>query len=236
MDPILHFILFLLAIAALVAGVWRIINGRRRDALMAVAARLGWDYEPDPGSFTPGASGFPLFSEGDSRQADHLILGTFGSHAVEAFDYRYTFGTFIGGDRVSYSQSVVHIEDAALALPTFWVRPQNLVLKLYNVSGDPKIDLPEYPEFSKRSILCGPDEAAIRARFVGAIPEFLAANPSVAIDGGGGHLFVFHPGLVVKPKDYEGWLKQAYELIRAFYTTVPPRVEQAPMPPVRSRF
>ncbi|HLA64051.1 MAG TPA: hypothetical protein VK610_06465, partial [Rhodothermales bacterium] len=42
------------------------------------------------------------------------------------------------------------------------------------------------------------------------------------------HLFVYHEHLRVKPKDYEGWLKQAYEVVRTFYATAPPTPNEAP--------
>jgi len=208
-----------LGIIALVIGLSVWADKRRLKALTAMAEGLGWTYDPKAVGFVPGSGAFALFDIGRARRSSNLLRGTFGGRDVEVFDYSYTTGG--GKNQHTSLQTVVHIEDPALSLPWFSVRPENVMHKMMGAFGYQDIDLPENPEFSKRFLLRGSDEAAIRERFVDALPDILDANRGIGVDGGGGHLYVFLPGRRPKVDAFPEWLTQADEVIRAFYDTAP---------------
>ncbi|MEC9473853.1 MAG: hypothetical protein VX584_04130, partial [Actinomycetota bacterium] len=59
-----------------------------------------------------------------------------------------------------------------LQLPTFVIRPENLFHKIGSTFGYQDIDFDAHPTFSKRYLLRGPDEEAIRNTFT---DEFLSS-------------------------------------------------------------
>ena len=79
-----------LAVAVVVGGylISRYITQKRRDALTAVAYRLGFQYSPDD-PFDTLALPFSLFERGDGRGVENVLWGTAGNLMVRLYDYWY---------------------------------------------------------------------------------------------------------------------------------------------------
>lgn len=221
------FVAFALFFGAVVAlALWS--AAKRRKALAAVAQGLGWSFAEKAPDHAAAFHGVPLFEQGRSRTTTNLLRGTFGGRAVEVFDYAYTSGS--GKNRTTHHQTVVHFDEPALRLPAFSVRPEGAVMKLFAAFGYQDIDLPARPEFSKRFVLRGPDETAIRRRFDDPLPDVFDANRGVCVDGVGTHLFVFQAGRLTKPDALPDALTRAAEILRAFETTEPRPSSFSPPP------
>lgn len=228
------YVVVLLLVIAAVIGLAAWSNAKRRKALQAVADGLGWTYAPEARHHADPFTHFPLFGQGHGRRASNLLAGDFGGQPMEVFDYRYTTGG--GKNQQTHVQTVVHFDLPALRLPPFSVRPENVMHKLITAFGYQDIDIAERPEFSKRFLLRGPDEAAIRRRFADPLPDIFDANRGIGVDGGDSHLFVFRPGRLSKPEGLPDLLTMADEVLRAFLDTEPERAVPPPMaaPPLPS--
>jgi hypothetical protein len=201
---------------------------KRRKAFEAVAAGMGWTYAAQEPGLTAPFQAFELFRSGREHVPANVLRGAFGGHPMTVFDYAYSVGS--GKNRSTVQQTVVHIEDPALDLPTFAVRPENVAHKLFSALGYQDIDLAHRPAFSKACVLRGPDEAAIRARFTDPVIDLFEANRGLCVQGGGPHLIVLRERRLVKPEALPELLTAAADVHRAFHTTavIPPPLPAAP--------
>ena len=226
MIPFLVLLGGLIAVLVLVARS----AAKRRAALQALADAQGWTYAQQALGHAAPFAPYALFSQGHSGRTTDLLTGSFGGQPLEMFDYHYTTGS--GKGRRQHHQTVVHFHLPALRLPSFSVRPEGVMLKLISAMGYKDIDFPEHPEFSKRFLLRGPDEAAVRVLFVDRLPTAFEALRGIAVDGGDGHLFVFRPGQPVSPDGLSALLTQASTMLRAFQDAVEVRAEPSRLPPL----
>ena len=84
-------------------------------------------------------------------------------------------------------------------------------------AGD--IDFDDYPQFSKRYLLRGPDEQAIRQSFTGDVIHFFEQlDEKWNIEAAGDRLIVYQRGKRLKPDRYPDFLKQTWEVLLTFPT------------------
>jgi len=208
-------------IVAFVLLVWMTVRAqwspeKRRKELSAVAEGLGWGFEPQATGVDVDPA-FPLFNSGGRRQVNERLWGTLDGRPVEVFDYQYTVST--GQNRYTALQTVIHVEDPALALPTFSLRPENAVQRRVSVLPGPWTELLAHPEFSKRYALRGPDHAALRIRFNGPLAGVFESNRGLYAEGGNGHLYIYRNIVAVRQAQFPGWLEEMTGVLRAFYAT-----------------
>ncbi len=196
--------------------VWKTLRYVR--ALRALAAERGWTFTRGdvPGHVRGFGGRYPLFRLGIERTAHDVLRGDAGGHPVEVFSYRYDVR--YGARRASIHQTVVHVEDPALRLPAFSLRPAD--------AGPPpgledvgEVALPLAADASARSRLLASDTDATAARFTGDVLDALAAAPGLSVDGGEGHLFVFREGEVTAPAALPARIDEALRLAAAFRGT-----------------
>ena len=99
------------------------------------------------------------------------MQGELDGVAVSLFDYTYVTGS--GKSRHDHHQTVVGLSLPTLTLPPFVLMPENLFHKVVSALGWHDIDFPEAPNFSKRFLLRGAQEHAIRAAFNPGVLELL---------------------------------------------------------------
>lgn len=190
-------------------------NKKRREAYRAVAEGMGWSYtERDPALIGPYLQ-LPLFSTGNAHPAENVLRGDFGSRPTAVFEFAYTSGS--GKNRSTLRQTIVHMQGPTAELPEFELRPQvKFVDALIKAFGYQDIEIAERPEFTRRFVLRGPDEPAIRARFTERIIDAFEEIPGVCVQAFGSHLFLYRMGQVVMPDALPEWLTHANDLLLAF--------------------
>lgn len=205
----------LLLIGAVVGGliVWELRRERERARGMEAAARaLGWSWAGNqPPDAIPGLERFALLSHGRSRTITSFMSGERGGVRAAVFDYQYTVGS--GRSQSTLKQTVVYLRSPELALPAFSVRPENVFHRIGGVFGYQDIDFPDRPEFSRRCLLRGPDEAAVRAAFGPEVTAFFERDAKWCADGEGEELLLWRSGRRADPAEVPELLASATELL-----------------------
>ncbi|HEY0322359.1 MAG TPA: hypothetical protein VGC66_15485 [Pyrinomonadaceae bacterium] len=187
--PLLFFVVIIGAIVALL-----LYNSKKEKertiAMQQVAQQMGWAFAPEAQlAMIPYTNYFNLFNQGHSKSIRNMIYGEINGAKAAIFDYRYTVGH--GKHSHTYTQSVMYFETPKLQLPMFTLSPENFMHKFISALGYQDIDFGNRPEFSKRYLLRGQDEQAIRNTFADRILAFYEANQGLHTEGGGSQLFIY---------------------------------------------
>ena len=203
-------------LVAVVGVIGHQLEKRRREALRATAAQLGLDFiETDETSLQSGFAGFNLFARGRSPKIRNIIYGRVDGHVeVMVFDYAYTTGS--GKNRKTYGQTVGFFQSDHLLMPEFVARPEGLFDKIGQVFGYHDIDLPLHPEFSRRFILRGTDEGAIRDFFSPHVVRFFEDNTGLSIEAKADRFILYRPARRLKPEEWPQWLGKGRDAVEVF--------------------
>ncbi len=196
---------------AIVVLLWgRHAARRRREAFSAAAMQIGFSFELAGAPFSPSeASDFHLFTTGHSKEFHNILRGRTDGKDVLIFDYRYVTGG--GKTQSTHQQTVAAFRLDGAHLPSFQLQPENLLHRLSALFGYQDIDFPEHPEFSRRYLLRGQNEAAVRAFFSPpVIDAFESLSPEArwSVEGGGNWLLVYHEGKRINPAEVPQFLQE----------------------------
>jgi hypothetical protein len=165
-----------------------------------------------PGGFLRVFKELNLFTLGQGVEARNVMQGEIDRMTVSLFDYTYVTGS--GKSRTNHHQTVVGLSLPTLALPAFVLKPENIFHKVGSAFGMQDIDLPEAPDFSKRFLLRGAREHAIRAAFNPGVLDFFERHEGMSAEGRGNHLIYYRAGRAQRPADIRGFMRQGCELAR----------------------
>lgn len=197
---------------------------KRTAAMKAVADRLGWGFqEKAPMQVIPGPERFGLFSEGRSRTIRNFFAGEMDGMRAAVFDYSYTVGS--GKHQQTWNQTVVYLDAGTLDLPSFSLRPENVFHRIATVFGYQDIDLQSRPDFSRKYLLRGPDEGAVRAAFQDDVMEFYEQRPKCCSEAQGQQLFFWRAGKIVPPEQVPALIDEGRHLLARLHPGPVPRSE-----------
>lgn len=212
-------VLFVVSILAFISLlVWAAIRAaqRRIAQIRQVAEAMGFAFHesiPDTG-LAQWTGALPLFHQGHSRRADCVLIGEIAGQPVVLMDYTYVIGS--GKGSASHPQTVAIFTQGGRGLPDFDLSPENLFHKIGQVFGYQDIDVESNEEFSRRYLLRGPDESAVRAAFGPEVVAFLAAQPGWSIQAREGRLAVFRADHRAKPPTFPAFLADALRIAGTF--------------------
>jgi len=93
-----------------------------------------------------------------------------------------------------------HLTGTGLRLPEFSLKPEQFIHKLASTFGYQDIDFVDHLDFSRRYLLRGPDEPAIRGAFAPQVLSFFQSQDKLCAESlPGGRLLVFRLDRRVKP-------------------------------------
>ncbi len=126
---------------------------------------------------------FKLFRKGGRRRMSHLLQKKDGllEMNLHIFDYQYTIST--GKTSHTYKQTVFFVESKKLALPEFWMKPENFFHKIGAWLGIEDIDFDAFPEFSNQYYLKGKDKEAVRDMMDNRVLHFFTVNKDWYLEG-----------------------------------------------------
>ncbi len=140
----------------------------------------------------------PIFKQGRGNTGRNRMDGRVGDCDVTVMDFRFVTGS--GKNSRTWKQTLVILPDGGSELPDFQLCPENFLHRLGRLFGMQDLNFPEHPEFSKRYLLRGKDEAAVRALFSAELLEFLTQNQGWWVDAQNGTLVVYRKGKTKKPE------------------------------------
>lgn len=197
---------------ALAMAIWRYFaEKKRREQIVQVASAMGLPYfeKGDP-ALLSDLSEFELFSKGRRRAITNMVHGEADGVDLGLFDYQYTIGS--GKYSQTLRQSVVYIRAKDLVAPVFTIGPESFFHRIGNFLGMQDIDFDTHPEFSKKFMLRGPDETAIREFFTGERLTFLEGHPTISIEARGDQLAVFYNNKRSAPEELQALMALGFEI------------------------
>ena len=204
---------YLIVGVAVVVGVifllcW--LNEKKRTREMQeLASSLKFFFAPkEDFSFLASLHHFHLLSQGHSKKVRNIMNGTANDIAVTIMDYQYTTGG--GKNSHTRKQTVIAFQSSLLHLPSFALRPEHLFHKIGKAFGYQDIDFDAHPTFSKRYLLRGADEDAIRATFTDEVLSYYDQSKGLSTEADGDTLLFYRPSKRVKPKDIQSLLAQGF--------------------------
>lgn len=188
---------------------------KRRVAMREKAQMLGFTYTQKAGLNAAGkAREFHLFNIGHSKRIRNLMKRGDDGLQTWLYDYQYTTG---GGQHSHiHVQTVFHFESAHLKLPAFILRPEKVYHKIGQSLGYKDIDFEPFPEFSRKYLLRGEDESAIRKLFNRELIGWFEAEKALIVEGKGLFLICYRSSKRVRPDDLWTMYESMLSLCRIF--------------------
>jgi hypothetical protein len=211
LAPILFFFVFII-VFALVFFYQQMKERERTHDMQAVASQLRWNFaDVAPWNMVANLDCFTLFNHGQSKQIKNFMYGEANGVKAAMFDYVYVTGS--GKNRTTHFQTVTYLEPANLRAPYFSLRPEGFFTKIMTAFGYQDIDFGQRPEFSKKYLLRGQDEVAIRQTFNDQLLSFFETYQGTSVDAGNNQLFVFRGGYRCQPQEAQNQLALALNLL-----------------------
>jgi hypothetical protein len=213
-----YFIIGILAVIITVAIIAAVVNHqlekKRTEAFQKLAEEMSFEF------FPAGAAGmqeelgeFHLFNIGRGKVIKNHLQGKAGGTELNIFDYRYIVGH--GKHQQTVSQSVFVARSEGMNLPLFSMRPESIWHKLGNLFGLHDIDFESHPIFSRRYLLKGPDETAIREVFQPPILEYFEAHQGLNVEGIG-DLLIYSTYKRLKPEKIRDFMAEGFAILKLF--------------------
>lgn len=148
-----------------------------------------------------------LFARGHSKRVTNLMTGRLGDQQVAVFDYRYTVGA--GKSQHTSVQTVVLLPSAKPALPDLQMAPESPLYKIAEAMGYQDINIESSPEFSRRYIVKGKDEVAIRTALYPRATSFFAEHQGWTVEVQSGTVAIYRANNRPKAEDVRTFLEEA---------------------------
>jgi len=182
----MEFVIIIGVIALVIVGaiVCHLQAKKRREAMGALATRLGLRFDPGKSRDMARRFGFlDKLRQGSNRYAFNILSGNYRDHEITAFDYHYeTHSTGSKGRRRTHHH---HFSFFILPLPASFpeltIGPEGFFSKIAQAVGYDDIDF-ESHEFSRKFCVRSGDKKfaydVCNARMI----EYLLANPDLMIE------------------------------------------------------
>jgi hypothetical protein len=207
------FVVMIIVIAALaIYSYYR--NQRRKNELLALAARLGWQFSPGhDGGMESRYGAFACLQQGSNRYAYNVLEGAYEERGICAFDYHYeTYSTDSKGNRqTSHHYFSAAVLETGLPLKPLVIRPESFFDKVTEFFGFDDIDF-ESSEFSRKFFVKSPDRRWAFDVIHQATMEFLLAAPRFNLELAGPRVIVYRSSCF-DPADFEHALQVASGII-----------------------
>jgi hypothetical protein len=210
------------------------LDRRRSDKVQAIATRLGFTFRRKATDADKALIvGCHIANAGHGHVTSNVLEAAQSDELkLILFDHVYTIG--YGRSSQQYKQTVTRMQSPILNLPSFVLFPETFFSKIGKLFGGADINFPEAPQFSKKYILRGPDEAAIRSLFTPALLQFFERQERpLTIDAAGDTLFAHRTSRRAKPEEIESYVAEAKQILAQFFEAQQsrPPVSPPPLPP-----
>jgi hypothetical protein len=177
MQPLMIF--GILAVVAVIAICAHIAAMKRREAMMALAQRLGLRFSPhrDRG-LARGYQFLDKLRHGHNRYAYNVLSGSYQGHDVMVFDYHYQTGS--GKNTQHYNFSFFILTMPAV-FPELVIGREGFFSKIAQAVGYDDIDF-ESHEFSRKFCVRSKDKKFAYDVCNGQMIEYLLANDDLTIE------------------------------------------------------
>lgn len=213
-------VVFFVGVIALmvVVGIVAARRDRRRKAALPLEAQqLGLTFEAESSATLARFNDrLRLFRfEGREARVANRISGRRDDLDVELFDFGLTIRA--GGKRRWQEQTVVVVRVPGVPLPAFKVDvdvPFGKLIMARRGAAVPDLDFPDHPSFSRRYILDGDDQQAVRRLFTPAVIAWFEAATPLWVECLGDAVALYRWGTLVGPGECRARIDEALGLVR----------------------
>lgn len=203
-------VILLIGIAILALAIHSYYQSeQRKQELLALATRLGWQFTPGKDRGFDARYGFEALQKGSNRYAYNVLRGPHANHQACCFDYHYeTYSTDSKGNRKThhhYFSAVVL--DTALPLKPLFLRPEGFFDRVGELFGFDDIDF-ESAQFSREFFVKADDRKWAFDVIHQATMEYLLTAPRFTIEFAGPRVIACRSS-TFSPAEFE----QALEVI-----------------------
>ena len=177
MQPLVIFAF--IAIVGVVAVLGYISSLKRREAMAAVAMKLGLQFMTGKDRYMPKRYRFlDKLRQGSNRYAFNVLSGSYQGHEVLLFDYHYKTGSGKNTHHHYLSFFILHLQ---VSFPELIIGPEGIFSKIAQAVGYDDIDF-ESHEFSRKFCVRSKDKKfaydVCNARMI----EYLLSNTDLSIE------------------------------------------------------
>jgi hypothetical protein len=205
----------------IIVGISAWFAKKRTQALTAVSLEIGFLFVGHDWKTVQQAPALQteLFNKGHSKRFRNIMTGSVAGMRANLFDYAFT----VGGGRSShtYNQTVGAYCKSGVNLPSFSLRPQGMMHKLWDAVVHKDITFDSNPEFASRYVLRGPESERIRILFTPSLMSYLQGlNPEKKwqLEGMGDTLLVYRGGKKANPGDFRAFLGETSTIAGQFFS------------------
>ena len=211
-----YWFIFAAILAVIGIGLVKVFLKRLRiKKIKTLAESSGFVYEEHPEfGFELRRLGIGLFGLGNPASELHSLKDASVLPGTWYFDYQYT----VSGYRTSstYNCAVALFKSAELSLPQFELSPETIADRINDLLAKSDIDLAQYPVFSQKYALSGPDRERIISLFSPALVAFFEQlRGNWRVQAADGCVIAFKNGYV-SAEDYPAFIEEARTIFRAF--------------------
>ncbi|MCW8875487.1 MAG: hypothetical protein OQK51_00405 [Kangiellaceae bacterium] len=214
MEQIIAVSAFVVVLVGLVkwAKKWEKV---RSEATKKIAINLGFDFEAKPDLVAVDYyQHFQLFQQGSRRRITDLMSKKSGEDFIKVF--RYQHAKFDGDKRRVSIQRIVSFTNFNYQFPEFDLKPEHIFHEIGNLIGYQDIDFVEHPSFSKKYLLQGRNERAIRKLFAPGLLEYIENREGIFVEARGNTLIFYREYYQLEPEQITDFLQEAKEVYREF--------------------
>ncbi len=202
-------IIGVIVVAALIS---KRLQRKRAAAMERVAGELGLEYRPIGSDGVVAQQGnFELFSKGRAKKVFNMLQGGGGERRLAIFDYLYTTGG--GKSTHTWKTTVFSVRFDGSEMPAFMLRRKQLGDGIASWFRGKGIEFAGRPMFSKRYLLRGENEEAIRAVFTEPVVTYFEENPGLFVEALGNAMMIYRLGKKVQPEGVSELLGQGLEVL-----------------------
>ncbi|MHC4557918.1 MAG: hypothetical protein ACYS80_11515 [Planctomycetota bacterium] len=167
------------AIIIVVVVVGFISARKRREAMVALAAKLGLRFEPGKDRYLAKRYKFlDKLRRGSNRYAFNILSGNYRGHDLTVFDYHYKTGS---GKNTQHHYFSFFILNLPASFPELVIGPEHIFSKIAQAIGYDDIDF-ESHEFSRKFCVRSRDKKFAYDVCNGRMIEYLLSNRDLSIE------------------------------------------------------
>ncbi len=162
---------------------------RRQKDLQGLVEENGWSFEPHLHWGAERLNRFAFFETRPIEHRNNVIRGLYPESGITWMTCDVTFdeGALIGAE---VYQATIQVLDLPRELPVFVLEREELLDKLFVISGYDQFDYSVFTDFSTKFVLKSPDEEAVRRFFTPERIAFFDTHEIYHVESSGGALLV----------------------------------------------
>ena len=214
--PLLVFALILVVAAITYFLSIKAAQARTR-AMQDLAQQVGFSFSAEgPSQRRSYEIEMALFQQGGSRKSKNIMVGRWNGLEVKVFDYSFVTGS--GKSSHTWDQTIAAFTIKA-GFPVFELRPEGIFDRIADAFVHKDIDFDSHLAFSRRYLLRGAIEKAVREMFSPALLTYceeLPADLKWHVEGCDDTLIFYQSDKSVDPEEIRNFLDTTSSMAKNF--------------------